>query len=279
MTVTVGIIGGGFIGKALAAHLNREKYTVSLSYRSKKPEKPISGIEYCYCDLNEDNPQIANAMLNVDCMVICIPPGFRNGVGDFYATRIKTLLDVVHEDKVKQVIFTSSTGIYTQESKISEKTAIDTEVPKAKVLFDAEQAVLSSRVKNRHVLRLGGLLGGDAENQRHPGKFNVQLTEENADSEINMVMQDDVIKAITAIIQQPERASELYNVVSPHHPTRQSFYRRVWRQHEPRRPLPAFVTGNNKAGKWVDGDKICQELDFSYKYDNWFTAFQNNELS
>jgi nucleoside-diphosphate-sugar epimerase len=295
MTKSVGIIGGGFIGNALARELNNKKYQVKVSFRSNEPENKVLGIEYYYCDVSEGSESLSGPLFNVDSLVICIPPGFKNKVGEFYASRIKTLIEAAQNQDVKQVIFTSSTGIYTKLGINNELSAIDFSQPKPKVLYDAEQAVLSSRIKNKHVLRLGGLLGGSVMGKevrtgksigdsgkavaRHPGRFNVSITAENADSVVNMVMQDDVISAISRLIDQSENEQlstsecHVFNVVSPHHPNRQSFYRTVWSQYDPARPLPPLVEGNNEQGKFVDGDKICQLLGFRYQFDNWFEAF------
>lgn len=274
----VGIIGGGFIGTALAEALvtnqsDEQKYRVFLSYRTSRQKLTNSAISQAYCDVSSDTLDADEALFNVDSLVICIPPGFKKGLGDSYSTKIKSLVEKSYFSGVKQIIFTSSIGIYPEGGEVDENTPLDLSTDKAKALYSAEQEVLTSRVKNKQVVRLAGLIG----TSRHPGRFKVKLTADNADEPVNMVTQDDVVAAITLLLRQYDISNkgDVFNVVAPHHPSKQSFYRMARQQLQDERVNePVIVpsrsnTGAAKSvGKRVAGDQICRELGFKYQTDN-----------
>ena len=277
----VGIIGGGFIGKALAESLNEEKYEVKLSFRSNKPEIAKSNVELVYCNVGESEVEADSTLFNVDSLVICIPPGFKKGLGDYYAPKIKSILKLAQIGGVSHVIFTSSIGIYTESHKVDEFTELTLGSDKAKALYNAEQAVISSGLNCVQVIRLGGLIGGE----RHPGRFKVKLTQDNANERVNMVLQDDVVAALTLLIDnanttrqlsQGEKSAATYNLVSPHHPTKQVFYRYARQQLgdiRAQEPIMSFKGDNAKTEKQVSGQLICETLGFNYQYDSLFCRY------
>lgn len=274
----VGIIGGGFIGTALAEALvtnqsDEQKYQVFLSYRTSRQKLTNSAINQAYCDASGETLDAEETLFNVDSLVICIPPGFKKGLGDSYSTKIKSLVERGYFSGVKQIIFTSSIGIYPEGGEVDENTALDLSTDKAKALYSAEQEVLTSRVKNKQVVRLAGLIGKG----RHPGRFKVKLTSDNADEPVNMVTQDDVVAAITLLLRQGDilNKGDVFNVVAPHHPSKQSFYRTARQQLKDERiNEPVIVPSRSntgavpRVGKRVTGDKICRELGFNYQTDN-----------
>lgn len=287
MKQSVGIIGGGFIGTALAQRLNKDKYDVTLSYRSNKPELAVLDVNYEFCDVDKDSVTGGEALFQVDTLIVCIPPGFKKDMGDSYTPRIKTIINKAQNNKVKQVVFTSSIGVYSKAGINDENTELDFAVNKVKVLYDAEQEVLNSRLQYKQVLRLGGLIGGN----RQPGNFRVVITEENANEPVNMVMQEDVVEAIIAVIDNafshtssPQTGSAqsrhraIYNVVSPHHPNKQSFYRYARQQADTLIATEIVSNPNITEGRLVKGDLITQELGFSYKHDNFFESFTTNAV-
>ena len=279
MKQRVGIIGGGFIGNALAQSLNKDKYDVTLSYRSNKPELAILDVNYEFCDVDRDSVTGGEALFQVDSLIVCIPPGFKKDMGDSYTPRIKTIINKAQNSKVKQVVFTSSIGIYSKAGINDENTELDFSVNKVKVLYDAEQEVLNSRLQYKQVLRLGGLIGGS----RQPGNFRVVITEENANEPVNMVMQEDVVQAIIAVIDDAfsqtspqSKHQAIYNVVAPHHPNKQSFYRYARQQADTLTTTEIIGNPITTEGRVVKGDLITQKLNFSYQHDNFFESFSTN---
>ena len=282
MSHRVGIIGGGFVGRALAESLNKSKYKVKLSFRSNKPESLILGVEYFYCDVQESTIKAEDPLFEVDSLVICIPPGFRQDMGDSYTAKIKSLVEKAESSNVKQVIFTSSIGIYSKDGINDENTDLDLSVNKVRVLHSAEQTVLQSRLQYKQVLRLGGLIGGS----RHPGRFKVPITQTNANEAVNMVMLQDVVGSIETVIEDIKNnevsPQAILNVVAPHHPNKQSFYRYARQKLNALDGMPiindyqpADETQNNSGpiGRVVQGNQITKVFAFKYQVDSFFTAF------
>ena len=274
---TVSIVAGGYLGQRLARHLVENKYKVKLSYRTKAPEVEVFGTEHFSCVLTEGTLEYDKGLFDADCLVICIPPGFKQGVADFYPLHIKLLLQEGQNAGCRQVIFTSSIGIYPQSGDFREKSQFTMQGEKQKCLLQAELAVLASCVKYKQVLRLAGLIGPG----RHPGRFRVSLGSESAQTCVNMVLVQDVVEAIHQLIDQPDTPSSVYNLVSPHHPSKQAFYRFA------RQSLGLDVGALSTVAiedafvipKRVSGALIAQETDFRYQYSKLFEALLSGCIS
>ena len=110
------------------------------------------------------------------------------------------------------------------------------------------------------ILRLAGLVGPG----RHPGRFFAGKTAPDGEHGVNLVHLEDVIGAITLLLQAP-KGGHIYNICAPMHPARNVFYPQMARQlgMEP----PEFRDGtDNGKGKVIDGNRICNELGFEYQY-------------
>ena len=269
-TKTVSIIAGGYLGQRLATALSLLNYSVKLSFRTKLLKREDNSISAHYCSLNRGQLEFDEGLFDADCLVICLPPGFKQGLGDFYAQHTKCLLNEAQKAGVKQVIFTSSVGIYPQSGIFDETSELHVSSDKQQALYDAEQTVLSSGLKYKQVLRLAGLIGDN----RHPGNFRVNLSSSNLSGTVNMVVIDDVVQAILTLINSPVTHSNVYNLVSPHHPQKPCFYRYA-RQAINNAEVSAYHGVSDGSGKKVCGDKIEHETDFAYQHRNLFTAINS----
>ena len=255
------------MGQRLALSLSLLNYSIKLSYRTKAAKLDNKLVSHFYCSLSQGQVQYDEGLFDADSLVICIPPGFKQGLGDFYASHIKCLVEKARESQVKHIIFTSSVGVYSKSGIFDESSKLDLVTEKQKALFDAEQAVIRSGLKYKQVLRLAGLIGVN----RHPGDFRVDLSSSNFNGVVNMVMIDDVVQAVTTLIKRPETPSSLYNVVAPHHPTKRSFYHfgRINRNKAEHSILNDQV---GSPGKKVNGMLLEQETEFVYGHGNLFQA-------
>ena len=110
------------------------------------------------------------------------------------------------------------------------------------------------------ILRLSGLVGPG----RHPGRFFAGKTAPDGQQGVNLVPLEDVIAAITLLLQAP-KGGHIYNICAPSHPARNVFYPQMARLlgMEP----PHFLESqSNDKGKIIDGSRICNELGFEYQY-------------
>jgi len=111
---SVSVIGGGYLGSRLALALNRDKYEVKVSFRSKPPKAKVKGVQYVYCDVSDGQVIAEETLFQADCVIICIPPGFRRGLGEIYPANITAILEMAQNNGCSHVIYTSSTGIYSE---------------------------------------------------------------------------------------------------------------------------------------------------------------------
>lgn len=262
----VSIFAGGYLGVRLAEQLNAEKYQVKVSFRSNPPKKLVSGVTALKCYVEDGVVKGDTSLFECDVLVICIPPGFKKGLADSYPTNISALVEMAQKQQVKHIVFTSSVGIYTELAVNDENSQLELSHYKAKVLYDAEQSVLKSRVNFKHVLRLAGLMGLG----RAPGRFRLTIDKENANNVVNMVMIDDVIDAIMKLIQTPNTANAVFNIVAPHHPSKQTFFRFARSQFDVLDSAIRSVPYGDS--KQVDGHFIEQQTEFRYQHRNLFDA-------
>lgn len=196
--VSVGIVGCGWLGSALAHQLKKQGIAV-LATRSNienTEQLKSQGIDAEVLSLPAEQALLnTHPIFTQQCLVIAITPQFRQGRVD-YADKVKQLVESAKVGNcVEQIILLSSSAIYNGLSgQVDESIRLDLSADKVSVLHQAEQAVLSfnnhssSRYsfneprfksqnlnesnddlgsRNAYVLRLSGLVGPN----RHPGKF------------------------------------------------------------------------------------------------------------
>ena len=108
------------------------------------------------------------------------------------------------------------------------------------------------------ILRLAGLVG--------PGRHPDALPEKPplmVKHGVNLVHLEDVIGAITLLLQAP-KGGYIYNICAPAHPARNVFYPQMARLLGLE---PQFRNSlDSGKGKIIDGSRICNELGFEYQY-------------
>lgn len=117
----------------------------------------------------------------------------------------------------KWTVLISSTSVYPDEGRsMIEDDAIRRLSPHSGAcLLDIEQCFESSRTS---ILRAGGLFGPN----RHPGKFIQGKPLARPQDAVNMVHQDDVLRAI--LFSAENQLEGPHNLVAPQHITRAAFY-------------------------------------------------------
>lgn len=252
------IIGFGWLGLPLAAALDKEGHDVagSTTTLEKKEFLETKGIETFQYDFEGKSKVPATVAKSTEVLIITVPP-IRKKEPDFYGNALKEL--IAQFSNTKHVLFTSSIGIYPQQSTVFYENFEFLEMEKNTSLYKAEET-LSSVVKNKlTILRLGGLFG----NGRHPvnslqGKDDV----ENPFGLINLVHLTDVIRCILRCIES-EDSGGVFNVVFPEHPVRKEYYTKLFRQHD----LEAInFTITPTIERRIDTTKVRQELDFSFRH-------------
>ena len=264
MPKKIGILGCGWLGKALAKELMANSYTVFGSVRTKEKEEVITALGISPFVIHIDNQNIIgpidSLLAHSEVLIIAFPPGLRQNKEAQYAARMKLIIDRLEKHTNIRVLLLSSIGVFGQsQGTVSEH---DTPKPDTEVgnqLLEAEQHLLSLGSRGS-IIRLGGLVGDG----RHPAK---QLSgKENIphpNAPTNLVHQQDAVAFIYQLIKQ-ELWGELFHCVSPVHFSRASFY--VEQCTLAGISLPEFDQKETTRNKKVIDLKSKKLLDFAYRF-------------
>jgi len=265
----VAIVGLGWLGMPLAMSLSARGWQVTGSKTTLDGVEAarMSGIDSYQLQLTPElicDSDDLDALLDVDALVITLPAR-RTGEGDdFYMQAVQEIVDSALAHDIPRIIFTSSTSVYGErEGVVKETSPLEPVTASGRVLKELETWLHDLPGTSVDILRLAGLVGPE----RHPGRFLAGKTDvANGAHGVNLVHLEDVISAITLLLQAP-KGGHIYNLCAPDHPSRSQFYSLMARQMN--LEAPNFRTeAQNGRGKLVDGNRICNELGFEYQYPN-----------
>lgn len=271
--LSVGIIGCGWLGKALATSLLEQGALVLATSSQQCNVEQLNelGIEAQQLLLPSNTKQLnQHEIFTQQCLVIAITPQFKKGQTD-YAIKVAQLVDAAKQRGVVQrIILLSSTAVYQRlEGLVDENTNLNLDEPslvglgsieKEKILNTAEQTVLNF-YQQGSVLRLAGLVGPD----RHPGKFLLaKRTLTNSTAPVNLIHQQDAVGLIMALLTTPSPKG-IFNGVSDTHVTKALYYQAAAKSLG--LELTTFSVANTlDSTRIVSGDKAKEELDYSFIY-------------
>jgi nucleoside-diphosphate-sugar epimerase len=260
----ISILGCGWLGLPLAKSLLEKGFSVNGSTTS--PEKILvlenKGITAFEIEVKETEikGEIDSFLAHSEILIIDIPPKLRSVAAENFVAKIQTLIPFIEKLGITKVIFVSSTAVYSDDnSSITEDTKPQPETESGRQLLEAETLLQSNASFKTTVVRFGGLLGED----RHPihflaGRKNLA----NPEAPINLIHQTDCIGILESIIQE-EVFGEIFNAVTPFHPTRKEYYTQKAR--ELHLPLPEFETSKTSFGKTILSTKIETVLNYQFK--------------
>ncbi|SDF49876.1 SDR family oxidoreductase [Chitinophaga filiformis] len=265
LTNTISILGCGWLGLPLAAHLVQEGYTVkgSVTQPERFEELTQRGITPYQVEITDTSitSNDLTGFLETGILIINIPPSRREDVLLYHQAQMKLLLDQVLKSPAKHIIFISSTSVYPDLNQ--EVTELETASPSkdsGKVLLAVEKLFRTNPHLITTIVRFAGLVGYD----RLPGRFLAgKKNVENGDAPINVIHQDDCIALITGIIQK-QAWGEIFNACSDLHPTRREFYTKA--AAKAGLELPTFAAETDPHFKIINSDKIKQRLNYSFRY-------------
>lgn len=257
---TIGILGCGWLGKALAKSLIEENYVVKGTTTSshKISDLKAENITPYLINLSDENySELDSFLLHLDLLIIAIPPSRIEQVPT-YAENFKKLIAYLSPDL--PIFMMSSISVYApQKSLIFENNKLFSEEITAQQIREAEKT-LQSYTKQLTILRLGGLFGTD----RHPVEYISRLPSlNNPDLSINMVHQLDILQFTKFLISQ-KQVDSIYNLVSPTYLNRRTYYSQM--ASELKIKLPPEDKNNWDLEKKVDGSKIMHQSGLTYLY-------------
>lgn len=252
----VAIIGLGWLGLPLAQHLSAQGWQVK---GTKRTDSHLDGIDTFRFCLGDKLERELGELLRVDSLVINIPP---SKIGDdAYFIGIKGLVQTAILQNVRHILFVSTTGVFPQTSGVFDESCCDLlETGTVRV-----ERWLQTLPIHCDIVRLAGLIG----KHRHPvfhlaGKRELK----NAGQPVNLVHQQDVIRAIEWLLNTPNQ-QRIFHLCASQHPTRSEYYTAMAAKfgladlH--------FLPEISPLVRIISGEKICRELGFQYQFDDPLT--------
>ena len=276
--LSVGIVGCGWLGKALAKTLLEKGASVlATSSKLENVEKlNKQGINAQQLTLAATNKQLVkHDIFGQQRLVIAITPQFKQGRTD-YADKVAQLVSAVQQrGYVQQIILLSSTAVYHGlEGNVNEESPLNLTTEKVQILNAAEQAVLSianNGAKQGNVIRLAGLVGPE----RHPGKFllptkgQANKTLNNSAAPVNLVHQQDAVGLIESLLQVGSPQG-IFNGVSDTHVSKKQYYQAAAKALSLQ--VPVFSQEHSsEATRKVCGEKAKKVLSYKFIYPDLLT--------
>ena len=249
-----GILGCGWLGRAVASKLRSQNKS---SWGSGRSEASWPAIQDAGATpvLFDSSQTVLNQSEWPPCdtLLICCPPSAGMPAFERAASFAR--------QHAKWTVLISSTSVYPDEARnMIEGDAIRRLSPHSGAcLLDIEQCFESSRTS---ILRAGGLFGPN----RHPGKFLRGKPLARPQDAVNMVHQEDVLRAI--LFSAENRLEGPHNLVAPRHNTRAAFYHAAGATEPPRDNI------SEPQGRMVLAHKL-QEKGFDFLYPNPAMALLN----
>lgn len=268
---SIGIIGCGWLGKALANYLLTNQYQVKVTVRTPEKQQTLKQAGFDSVIFSVPTPVgCQQGIFQQDILVIAITPGFKRGCKD-YADNIQEIVLQAQAGQVKKIILISSTGIYQGlNGQVDELTPLVLADEKSKILAEAEKAVINFSGQGK-VLRLAGLVAED----RKPGKFlagKVGLAGGN--SSVNLIHRLDCIGLIYKLITL-DLEQKIFVGVSETKATKVEFYQAAAKVLALTPPTfeQAAVEQDNRH---VVGEQTRKWLNYHYQFNDLLTWLSNS---
>ena len=262
MKERIGVLGCGWLGLGVAQSYVADNFIVHGSRQSKKGADSLQkhGVHGFVVQISESDVSgnLSAFLRGVSRLFLTFPPGLRrNPKRDFVAV-IQQLLPHIHKSKVKEVVFTSSTGVYgPQQGLVTPSIVPQPQTESGRQLLEVESVLRSQDGFSTQIVRLGGLLGGD----RHPVKQLAKLpVVYNPQAPINLIHKVDAIGLLRYLADRAPWQS-IYHGVAPWHPTKQDFYEQAANQMQ--LPSPKFAEDPGNANKVVTDPQV-QSLGYAF---------------
>ena len=263
---SVAIVGLGWLGLPLARHLKNLGWEVKGTKRTHDgvEQMRLMRLEAYHLELTPEinaDPDDVSALLDVDSLIINIPPSQYFFDLNQYVEGVQNLVNEALLQGVSHIIFISSTSVFPEVSAHFDESV--TPQPSSNIgraLVEIENGLAKMQDIDCDIIRFAGLVGND----RHPvyslaGKQALKC----GHSPVNLVHLDDCARAIQLLLETPG-GYRLYHLAAPMHPTREAYYQYAAEKYglEP----PHFISSEQDPQRIIMAEKICHELEFVYQY-------------
>tara|TARA_B100001057_G_scaffold479849_1_gene551997 strand:+ start:194 stop:1000 length:807 start_codon:yes stop_codon:yes gene_type:complete len=225
--MNIAILGAGWLGSVLAEKYIENNHNVIISTTSSEKQSLFfkKGLNTMLIEVTKEKIiGDYNFFNGIDLLIITIPPMFRKNRKIKYVEIMERIIEKIVSFGIKKVIYTSSTSVYGfQKNTIIEKSKTDPLTDTAKKILLCEKKLLENSSFESCIIRMGGLIGPN----RHPifslsGKQNLP----DPKSPINFIHQKDAV-GITLFLSEEWNGNEIFNAVTPYHPSRKDYYTNI----------------------------------------------------
>ena len=263
--MNISILGAGWLGSVLAEKYieNNHNVIISTTSRDKHSLFTKNGLKSIIIEATQDEVIGDYKFFNgSDLLIITIPPMFRKNRNIKYVEMMERVIEKIVNFRIKKVIYTSSTSVYGfHKKKITEKSKTNPISDTSKKILICEKKLLENPYFESCILRLGGLIGPN----RHPiyslsGKQNLP----NPMSPINLIHLKDAV-GITHYLSENWNGNEIFNAVTPYHPTRKDYYMSISKI--AKLTPPKFEKKGRIRGE-ISSSKLLELTNYQFKVEN-----------
>ena len=265
----IGICGCGWLGQPLAQHFKQSGHNIVATSRSTATCDRFAKLDYtaiCFALGDDLSTSELASLFNTDVLILNIPPGRKSMQKDVFTARMIEFVQHAKSQGVSHLVFISTTAVYGDtEGKVTETTVPKPMTDSAKAHLEIEHTIANIFQDKATTIRLAGLLG----QARHPAKQLAGRTQiANGQQGVNLVHQQDVIMAISHIIEKRIWGESLH-LSATEHPSREEYYN--WAAGKLELPAPQFLTSETSStGKLIDASWSLKTLGMKLQYPSPF---------
>jgi len=216
------ILGGGYLGKALAASLTTHQ--VSLSTRSLEK---IPTLQPYATKVVLINHSLEPLLQDQDNLIVAVAPSNGASYQSTYLDTALALASILPKfPSIKQVIYIGSTSVYGEHGGhwVNEETPPAPQSVNAQILLETEKIYLSFTTSTRKacVLRLGEIIGPDRELINRLLSAERKIFPGTGENYTNLIHLNDILSVINFALK--ESFEGIYNVCSDLHIPRKELY-------------------------------------------------------
>ncbi len=265
MSKNIGVLGCGWLGLPLAEYLLKSGHRVSGSSTSKSKISMLNSKKITPYLLKVSKDGIDGDLGffdELDLIIIAIPPRLKSNPKKRFDLMIKQCKKVCIDHNIREVIFISSTSVYGNLSGVlTEESQLLPESISGKQLVSCENLLVNTPEFSTTILRMGGLIGAD----RHPiFQLSKKTFVDNPNGRVNLIHLTDCIQIINSLINR-KIVNNVYNCVTPYHPSRNKYYNQIADQLGCKR---AVFKGINTINRQVSSDKFIRDFAYQFKVKN-----------
>ena len=261
----IGICGCGWLGQPLAQHLKHSGHDIVATRRSPEDLQALTELGYTSIAYTLGQSLSSDSLLPLfssELLILNIPPGRKSMDPKSFVKQMKGLIAHANSSGIKHLIFISTTSVYgEQTAPVTEQSPVNPNTDSGSAHILIEESVFEYYEKRGTVIRLAGLVGSE----RHPAKLLAGRTGlKNGEQVVNLIHQQDVIRAITQTIEKSIWGETLH-LAAIEHPSREEYYR--WAAAKLALPAPQFLPSENPStGKLIDASWSLQKLGLQLQY-------------